>query len=180
MAEDAIEVLYNELTEASKHLLTAEQPSLSITLEDIHRKCLLLAVASYFEYKLSETVVTFCSAVVGNDSPILELVKSKAIARQYHTWFDWNTSSAAKFFALFGQGFKKFAEQRIKADENLSQGVKDFMSLGSDRNRLVHQNFGSFALESTPMEIMERYRSATRFVETVPTLLREHLAALGA
>lgn len=174
---NAIEDLFGDLSEISKAMLEQSQPSLSISLEDIHRKSLLLAVASYFEFRLSEDVSAFCREAVGESSPVYQIIVIKAVKRQYHTWFDWDSGNANKFFSLFGKDFKRHAESEIKSNERFAQGIKDFIVLGSDRNRLVHQNFSSFSLESTPDEIMVRYRSALEFVDRVPELLATYKPA---
>jgi hypothetical protein len=170
---DPVERLYGELAEIARSLRERDEPSLETTLDDIHRKALLLAAASYFEVRLTGDVQAFCDAKVCEGSPVSGLVKSKAISRQYHTWFQWDAKNANAFFGLFGSGFKVFMEGKIKAEDALSESIKIFLALGADRNRLVHQNFGSFALEATPDEIIARYRGARAFVESFGALLKE-------
>jgi len=133
---DAIKELFSQLSEISDSLLKQGQPSLLITLEEIHRKSLLLSAASYFEFRLSEGVAQFCEHLVGNHSPILQLVRNKAISRQYHTWFDWKSGNANAFFSLFGKDFKIYMDSVTKLDDKMSIGIKSFISLGLDRNRL--------------------------------------------
>ena len=41
------------------------------------------------------------------------------------------------------------------------------MEIGRDRNRMVHDDFGSFSLEKTSEEIYETYRIGSRFVDWV-------------
>ena len=53
-------------------------------------------------------------------------------------------------------------------------GNQAFMEIGRDRNRLVHQNFGSFSLEKTSSEIYDAFRLATKFVDWFPDALREY------
>lgn len=169
---DPVKKLHEDLSEAGKLLAIEKEISLGITLKDIHRKSLLLAAASYFENKLSEDVLKYCQENVGTNSPLANLVKSKAINRQYHTWFSWEQSNANSFFALFGQDFKKHMESMIKEDVDLADAVKQFLMIGSDRNRLVHQNFGAFTLEADADDIMLRFDRASLFVHSFAGYLR--------
>ncbi|WP_373800178.1 HEPN domain-containing protein, partial [Neisseria dentiae] len=88
--------------------------------------------------------------------------------------FDWNNSSANPFFALFGEDFKKYAINEKNKSDELHQSIKEFMSLGLDRNRLVHQDYANFSLDKTTEEIYESYKLACYFIEWVPKALREY------
>jgi hypothetical protein len=67
----------------------------------------------------------------------------------------------------------------IKCNE-LENSIKSFMEIGSSRNRLVHQDYGSFTLEKTSDEVYASYNSALRFVESVPLALRKCSLQLSA
>lgn len=95
------------------------------------------------------------------------LVKTKAITRQYHSWFDWETSNANKFFAMFGQAFKDHMVARLSVDGALGEGVKAFMELGRERNLLVHSDYASYLINKTPEEIYALYQRASIFVDSV-------------
>ena len=56
-------------------------------------------------------------------------------------------------------------EELSRADEALRKSIKDFMEVGRDRNRLIHQDFATFPLEKTTDEIYQQYKSALVFVE---------------
>jgi len=47
------------------------------------------------------------------------------------------------------------------------------MLLGSERNRLIHQDLGQYSLEMTTREIYQKYAEARLFVESLPRLLRD-------
>jgi len=102
-----------------------------------------------------------------------EFVRNKAIARQYHTLFQWNAKNANSFFGLFGDDFKVRMKQRVAADTDLDEAIRAFLELGEQRNRLVHQDYATFSLEKTSEEIFELYRTASRFVEELPELFGE-------
>lgn len=47
------------------------------------------------------------------------------------------------------------------------------MKIGSTRNQLVHSDYATFKIDSTPSEIYSLYKSAIVFVECVSFELRE-------
>ena len=98
---------------------------------------------------------------------IVEFVRNKAVERQYHTYFNWDRGNANAFFALFGEGFKGHMERRVKQEEAYDRAIKAFLELGSERNRLVHQDFGSYVLEKTVDEIMDTFHRARPFVDSL-------------
>jgi RiboL-PSP-HEPN len=100
-------------------------------------------------------------------------VKNKALARQYHTFFNWDARNANSFFGLFGGDFKDFMTAKVEDDSTLEAGIKAFLQLGDSRNELVHENFATFALDKTAEEIYELYKKALRFVEVFPMTLSE-------
>ena len=143
------------------------------TLNDNFRKAILLSAASHFEFKITSDVLEYCVEVASGNSLVPSLIRNKAVSRQYHTWFDWNRSNANTFFAMFGEDFKAHMAVIIGKDENLAKSISDFMEIGRERNRLVHQDYGSFFLEKTAEEIFASYASALVFVEFVPKALRD-------
>lgn len=150
----------------------ADEASLRIVADENFRKSLLLAAASYFERRMTETVLSFVEDATNGNVRVTALVRSKAVSRQYHTWFEWDTNNANKFFALFGNDFRDSMKRRIRDDDELDDSVRAFLEIGRERNRLVHQDFGAFTLEKTTEEIHALYRRGMRFVEAVPGALR--------
>jgi RiboL-PSP-HEPN len=144
------------------------------TLNDNFRKAILLCAASHFEFKITSDVIDYCVEISSGNSLVPSLVKNKAVSRQYHTWFDWNRSNANTFFAMFGDDFKSHMSSLIEADQNLVKSISDFMEIGRERNRLVHQDYGSFFLEKTAEEIFASCASALVFVEFIPKALRDY------
>lgn len=137
------------------------------------RKSLLLAAASYFERRMTETVLSFVEEPTNPNVLVAALVRNKAVSRQYRTWFQWETGNANSFFGLFGSDFRVFMKRRVKDDDRLDDSVRAFLELGRERNRLVHGDFGTFTLEKTTKEIHALYGRALHFVEAVPGALRE-------
>lgn len=104
---------------------------------------------------------------------MVAFVKNKAVSRQYHTWFKWDDSNANQFFGLFGSEFKQMMTDRVKASDELRISIRAFLEVGNERNKLVHQDYASFALEKTLDEIYSLYRQALNFVEGLGLHLRE-------
>jgi hypothetical protein len=162
-----VDNIYTEFKDAVDVLSAAREVSLQIMLDSNLRKTLLLSAASYFEYTLSREVAIFTQEVTGGNGLIEALVKTKAISRQYHSWFDWDKPNANKFFSMFGQAFKDHMTARLTEDEALAEGVRAFMELGRDRNILVHSDYASHLINKTPEEIYALYKQASLFVTAV-------------
>jgi hypothetical protein len=173
-----VDTIYKEFKDAASVLAGAQEVSLQIMLESNLRKTLLLSAASYFEYTLSREVAAFTNEVTSGNSLIDSLVQSKVIARQYHSWFDWERLNANKFFSLFGQAFREHMISRIASDEVLAEGVKAFMEIGRERNLLVHSDYASYLINKTPEEIYTLYRKANEFASIIGAELRVCSASL--
>lgn len=178
MRGTVVEKMNAEFLELIQFLDNNGEISLRNTVEDNFRKSLLLCVASYFEKRLSDDITDFIHEVTGKNAAAVEFVKNKAIRFQYYTWFAWDARNANKFFSLFGEDFRKYMQSRIKEDQRLDDSVRAFLEIGEERNRLVHQDFGSFSLEKTTSEIYQLYETAEIFVEIIPSVLREYALAI--
>lgn len=175
-----VDTIYTELQDAARILGDAGEVSLKIMLESHLRRTLLLSAASYFELRLTRDLQGFASETTSGNDLISSLIQSKVIARQYHSWFDWEKQNANKFFSMFGQRFKQHMSALIATDENLAKSVKAFLELGNDRNLLVHSDYASYPINKTPSEIHELYLSANTFVDRVGVELRACSASLHA
>lgn len=174
MADTIVDRLYSEFQQLVEHLNKAVEPSLCSTAEDNFSKSLLLAAASYFEDRLSADLMSFVDEASNKNKLVGEFVRTRAISRQYFQLFDWESRNANKFFSCFGSSFSTFMKAEVKSDENLAGSIKAFIEIGLERNRLVHQNFGTFTLEKTAEEIFALYKNAVGFLDVIPNKLREH------
>ena len=165
--ETIIDRLYTEFKELLSYLYEKGEISFLITADEYFRKALLLAAASYFERRICDDLISFTSEISDKNEILVEFVKNKAIARQYHTFFNWNASNANQFFGLFGGSFYDSIKSEVNNDDGLAGAIKAFMELGSERNRLVHQDFGTFPLEKTSDEIYKLYETALPFVKSI-------------
>jgi hypothetical protein len=169
----AIDRLYQDATAVIKTLEQGAEVSLLVAVGDHFRKVLLLAAASYFEHRVCGDVREFVRERSGDSALLTNFVQNKAIARQYHTWFNWNDTNANQFFGLFGNEFRSEMIARVKASDNLRVGIRAFLELGNERNKLVHQDYATFPLEKTLEEIYALYRNALTFAEQLPASLRD-------
>jgi RiboL-PSP-HEPN len=178
MPKNRVDELFASTTGAAAALKEQGEISYYTAVEDIGRKVLLLAAASYFEAYLTEMVVSYLSSQLKEGHPLYKIVKSKGIDRQYHTWFDWDKKQATKFFSLFGDGFRAFVDTKIGQDQSLRKSIEAFLELGLQRNLLVHENFGVFTLEKTFEELYGLYKEAKPFVYSIQGWLAEYTATL--
>lgn len=135
--------------------------------------CCWLATASYFEVQIINTIVEFIGESSDNSELAMEFVRRKALSRQFHTLFDWDANNAKHFYGLFGEKFKSFMIARQQEDEKLSDSISAFIEVGRERNRLVHQDYGTYMLEKTSEEIYSLYKRANVFVSALKALLVE-------
>ena len=173
MNSTVVDRLYHEFQDIVNNLDQANV-SLRVTAEETFQKTLLLAASSHFEQEVQNHIINLTTK---HSVPelVVEFVRNKAIKRQYHTYFQWDGRNANSFFGLFGEGFKSYMSKRVNEDDTYRQAVQAFLELGNDRNRLVHQDFGTFILEKTSEEIFKRYNEASLFVNSIETSFDEYL-----
>ena len=159
-----VDVLHGNFLEILE-TIPRQEVSLRNVASEAFRKSLLLSSASFFENRLLSIIADLVNEWGSSTRTLNEFVRVKAIERQYHTYFDWDKSNANKFFGLFGTEFKAFMRRRCENDERWDDAVKAFLEIGRERNRLVHQDFGSYSLEKTFEEIYDLYTRARFFVE---------------
>ena len=177
MKTTVVERLHNEFNDLLQLLEKTDEISLKSMAEDNFRKVLLLASASYFERVVTDDVISFVDEISSSNPLIVSFLKNKAIKRQYHTWFNWEDKNANQFYGLFGSEYFDFMKNKIKNSSDLENAVRSFLELGRERNRLVHQDFATFSLEKTSLEIFSLFQKATFFVEYIPLSFKEFLAS---
>ena len=180
MSTNVVERLHGEFSDLREFLNAADGAKFLPVVESYLPRTMLLAVASYFETRLSEDVERFAAEKTGDDHPLTWLIRKRVIRRQYHTWFSWQGRNVNTFLSMFGQNFKEEAARWIAEDESLRQSVIDFLEIGRERNRLVHENFGAAPLEKTTAEVYGLYESAKVFVDWFPGAIRRHLSKVRA
>ena len=181
MSENVVERLHDDFVELREFLQGNNGATLLPIVEENFPKALLIAAASHFERRLTETVKDFAKEVTVEDHPLVSLIETKAIRGAYHTWFDWSEKNrnANQFFGLFGAAFKQHAKAVVDRDDSLKDSIRAFLEIGRKRNPLVHEDFADFRMNKTSEEIYELYRSATVFVDWFPKAIREFSSADG-
>ena len=174
MSPNVIDSLYKDNKDILEFLQRNGEISFRVNVDSNFRKTILLSAASYFESVIKDILIEFFNEMTGQSEIVVSFIENKAIERQYHTFFHWGTNNANTFFSLFGEGFKEFMKAEVRDNKQLDEAIKAFLKLGDDRNRLVHQNFASIALETTAEEIYQLYRTASFFIEILPKKLREY------
>lgn len=111
--------------------------------------------------------------VIDGQQRLSGLIQSKAISRQYYTYFKWETANANAFFALFGSDFREFMQAEVKQNPELDSAVRAFLDLGRDRNNVVHVDFATNAAAKTADEVYDAYQTALQFVDALPVKYRE-------
>jgi len=160
--ENVIDALIKQHEAIRNFLLEQGEVTLANDSDTEFRKVLILSIASFFEHQITEAVRHLAEQ---SSSPrIYNLVKTKAISRQYHTYFDWKEGkNVNSFTGLFGGSVKDEIAKEIK-QRDLTKGMKLFLELGQRRNLLVHENFAAATVEWSINDIIEKYEKSLEFV----------------
>ena len=154
-----------------KAAIDVSQPSLRVFAEDILRRSLVVAAASQFEHELCAAIKRLFEAEV-RAPECLALVESKAIKRQFYSYFDFNSANTNKLFACFGPAAKERAVERLKADADASSAQEAFLKICSLRNNMVHENFVAFPVELSTDEIYAAFQLGARFIPFFERVVR--------
>jgi hypothetical protein len=175
-----VDILYEEYLSIVDYLNENSQPSLSSDVNKHFKKVIVLSAASYFEHRIQEILIEFISRETNNSTIALNFFKEKAIGMQYHTYFVWGDKgnpdkpgkNANTFFSLFGDDFKKQAEQKVKESQNLDRSMKAFLEIGHLRNILMHSNFAAYNFDNkTTEDVVNLYKNGIPFIAFVEELL---------
>lgn len=165
----AIDRLVERQDAVLKFLSDANQLSMALDFEDSYKKLLVMACGSLFEFHL----ITHINSFVGRSSDIrvAELVRNKALSRQYHTLFKWDASNVNSFLGVFGENYKQRVSVELNANASLTTGMRNFLQIGAERNRLAHGNLGEISPDLTVQEIKEKFYSAWAFLQYLTSTL---------
>jgi hypothetical protein len=171
---DPIEELYRVSEDLLALLDRERELSLRNQVEDQFRKALTLSAASMFESVIKGLIEEFCRSATRGLQELVSVVRIGILDRHYHTLFDWDKTNANKFFGLFGEPFKAAANDDVRQDAALEDGVRAFLTVGRLRNELVHGNYATVAFDTTTGDVMTLYSRARVFT----TYLENKLASL--
>jgi len=168
-----VKTFYERQSGLIEHLLEAKELSLAQDAEQMLQKNLPLAAASFLEERVCGLLLAFVDARTGNCIELRSLVEVKAVKRQYHSLFEWEKPNGVnKFLSLFGPAFKAAVAAEIAADADLTRSAKDFIEIGALRNKIVHQNYATFAVDKSAAEIFKLFEGAVNFVAFLAARLK--------
>ncbi|MFE4198088.1 HEPN domain-containing protein [Paenarthrobacter sp. NPDC056912] len=167
----SLESYFEERIEIGDLLGEANEYSLLNVYHSDLPKVLILSVASRFERDVTDHIETFYSEI-SELEPVAAFVKKKALNRQYHSLFNWDAANVNAFVGLFGPQCKAHFATQIVQHDWLNDAARDFLALGQARNVLIHLDLATQTASMTAQEVAEKYRSAVRFVEAIPFVLR--------
>ena len=172
-----VERIHEELLSMRQIISKAESPSDQSAFETMAAKTLLLASASYFERRICDTIEE-TARNAGTAEVFINFINKQALERKYHSMFDWGAKNINSFLGLFGEQHKGLMKDDIKASDELTKAVHDFIFINSQRNLLVHNNFASFSLPVVMDELWIKFQSAKCLSDWFPkklALLAERL-----
>ena len=175
-----IEELWDDHKELVIHLQSGNQLQLMSRVQDSFGKILIIAVASYFEVRVTQNIVELYSEMTNRAEALAQFVRKQAIGRRFAQLFEWGSESksgrnANSFYNLFGTEFATFMKKKVQDDQSLDDSVKAFLEIGNLRNQMVHGNYADFQLNKTVDEIHQLYETATTFVNEFPIAIREFI-----
>lgn len=162
-----IQIFSKQYRELYDSLISQGKVTYANEVNEHYRKILLLSCASYYESQITSIIQEFVRKN-SSDLRVFEFLNNKALQRQYHTFFNWkdyNTPNINNFLGLFGVEFKDAVSREIKSNGDLKSYVKAFLTIGNDRNLMVHENFLEYKLEKTFDEILVLHENAERFID---------------
>jgi hypothetical protein len=165
-----IDVLVKEYKELMAFFHENGQISFGMFLDNVYKKALLLSASSYFESVIIATIHDYAASIAKSDNKLVAFIDNKALERQYHTMFDWTVSNTNKFWSLFG-GDEKIRARKKLDEEGLQNAEQAFLTIGKERNELVHRNFVEANVNYTFEEIYIKYQRACDFIDFVSRFL---------
>lgn len=167
-----VERIHEELLSLREIVSGSKSLSDVNAFENLAAKTLLLAAASFFEKSISQTILG-CAKQTGTNEIFANFLEKQALERRFHSMFQWEAPNINRFLALFGTETKKAMENEIKDNELLSSAMSDFIYINSQRNLLVHNNFGAFSLDTAMDDIWRKFSSAKHLSDWLPKKLTE-------
>lgn len=163
--------IYQELCSLRQIVISTKSPSDQSAFEALASKSLLLASASYFERQICDAIEQ-TARESGTCALMVNFISRQALERKYHAMFDWKAKNINNFLKLFGPEYKNAMEREIKDSDELGEAMKEFIFLNSQRNLLVHNNYASFPLGSSMDELWNKFGSARRLSDWLPSKLK--------
>lgn len=162
---ELVDRIYEDNKALLEYLNENKEISFKSDMDDKLKKIILLSSASYFETIITDLLIDFSISATNNNEKFVSFIKNKGLKRQYHTLFDWDKTNINSFVGLFGSDFKSSVNNDLSKSDELEIAVKSFLTLGNERNKLVHINFANYYIDMTSEEIYALYLNATKMVD---------------
>lgn len=121
MSSPLIRQFYDRHTEMIRYLEAARELSFVSSLNDTFRRSLLLAIASYFEHRITHMMLQVPVKLANGHPMISALIERQVVTRKYHQFFDWEKANVNKFLSMFGDGFSKSTQKKLQTQMKLLQ-----------------------------------------------------------
>ncbi len=178
----AVDNIWQEYVSVRDLLTELKEVSALSDYTNTMRKVIILSCGSYFEHEMTEMLKGYVLEASNGNELIASFLEKQAIQQRYHTLFDWGkqdepgqpSTSAKKFWKLFGNDFCTNVEIIIKEKPDVKESQEAFLELGHLRNILVHSNFADYIYaDKTPEEIFSLYQKASKFIPFIKEKLNE-------
>lgn len=159
-----VDDFYSNYEELLAEIKATKKASLQVWINESFRRVLVLTMANYLENEVRAIIQGLTKRKSGSE--LIHSFLLSSMDRQYHTYFDWNSRNANKFFSLFGERFKKDAIKDVTSNDKLEEGIIAFLEIGSTRNMLIHENlYGVDIGNKTAKEFYESFKRAILFID---------------
>ena len=182
VTNNRIEELWNDHNSLVGFLQSHNQLQLISRIEEAFSKTLVVAVASYFEVRLTQSIIELYREMTQGAEVLAQFVRKQAIGRRFAQLFNWgdeaqSSQNANSFYNLFGSSFSDHMKRKVQNDPSLDASIKAFLEIGNIRNQMVHGNYADFQLQNKNVEdVYQLYQSATKFLDEFPVAVREFVA----
>lgn len=161
--DNIVDDFYSNYEELSAEIET-KKASLRIWVNESFRRVLVLTMANYLENEVRALIQELIKKK--SVSELVYSFLSNSMERQYHTYFDWESRNANRFFSLFGERFKNEAVKDVDSDDKLKEGIVAFLEIGNTRNILMHEDLHIVDIgNKTAKEFHESFKTATVFID---------------
>lgn len=164
-----VDEFYNDYRQLVALLEGPDTASLRVSMSDKLSRALVLVIANFYEGEIKEILLNLFRT--GSTSPLIPPFLQSSMERKYHEYFDWKAQNANKFFAMFGDDFRRQAIEDVRNGRELEEGVQAFMEIGRMRNVLAHEQLLGVPLPKTADEYYTLHQKALVFIQ----YLRESL-----
>lgn len=158
-----VDEFYNDYRQLVELLDGPDTASLRISINDKLSRALVLVIANFYEGEIKGILLNLFQT--RSTSPLIPPFLQSSMERRYHEYFDWKANNANKFFAMFGDDFRRRAFEDVRTTRALEEGMQAFMEIGQMRNVLAHEQLLGVPLPKTADEYYALHQKALVFIQ---------------